>query len=400
MSTSVHDAHDLTDADHPIDGMNDFDMTGEVDHVADATPHVNTILTAVDAQLRLRTPKATARARYPNLAYASIDNLLRDPFFTTVFRDPEYSVIRFPTGRLTSCLTVNHDRARARYLLPESPALSQPRRRATPRYEPDSLPHSPTADSQDDIAYDLSTWSAFSSRSVPDSQSSSSSVDPRPPYQPISALFDTLSRSFTADSRPTKPTVSRSPAPTQFLPPAAPPSPPEWGHTPLDHVAVAPVQWQAFRWGTTTDSAGPDPEPQPWSSRRPPSQSSSDSNPDPDDDHTHLHQYMQTSSSFRGRTRVNAIGHVRDPRNFNYPLATRSLLIGLDSYSDVTVAHRDIVYAVRLIHENLVTGGGKKQYHEEGLVNIVDGPCSFRTIPALVACNPTHLPSKCQLLLA
>ncbi len=32
-------------------------------------------------------------------------------------------------------------------------------------------------------------------------------------------------------------------------------------------------------------------------------------------------------------------------------------------------------------------------------MDIVDGPCSFRTIPALVATDPTHLPSKYLLLL-
>jgi hypothetical protein len=180
----VHNAHDLNAADHLIDDMNDFDMTGEVCRIADPPPHVTAILTAVDAQLRLRILKDTVRARYPHLAYASIDDLLHDPFFTTVFRDPEYSVICFPTGRLTSCLTVNHDRARARYLSPESPVLPQPRRRATPRY--DSPPHSPTDDSQDDITYDLSTWSAFSSRPVYDTLSSSSTVDSRPPFRPVS----------------------------------------------------------------------------------------------------------------------------------------------------------------------------------------------------------------------
>jgi hypothetical protein len=90
---------------------------------------------------------------------------------------------------------------------------------------------------------------------------------------------------------------------------------------------------------------------------------------------------------------------VRDPANPRNPLATRSILLGLDSYSDVTVAHRDIVYNVRVIHERLSTGGGATQYFEEGLVDLVDGPCSFRTIPALVAHHPSHLPSKCLLLL-
>ncbi len=105
------------------------------------------------------------------------------------------------------------------------------------------------------------------------------------------------------------------------------------------------------------------------------------------------------SSSFKGGTTVNACGHVRDPLNTRYPLSTRPLLIALDSYSDVIVAHRELVYNVRPIHECLSTGGGETEYYEEGLVDIADGPCSFRTIPALVAHYPAHLPSKCLLLL-
>ena len=374
----VNDADESHVDDQFTGDIHDFEMTG-------TDSPVNAILQAVDTQLRQRHPETQARARFPHLAYASIDDLLRDPFFTTVFRDPDYSVIRFPTGRITSCLTADHDRSRAQYLSsPESPALAQPRRRATPRHAPDSPPRSP--DSQDDITYDLSR--------------SSSSVDPRP----ISDLFDHLSRSritwgSTPDAHPTKPTTSRNPAPTQPLPFQAPPSPPEWGNAPLHPVAAAPIPWQVFQWGTTTAPAGPEPEPQPWGHRRPPSRSSSDSDPDHEDRNPHLYQYVQTASSFKGGTTVNATGVVRDPRNTKYPLATRSLLIGLDSYSDVTVAHRDIVYNVRPIHEHLSTGGGNTQYHEEGLVDIVDGPCSFRTIPALVACSPTHLPSKCLLLL-
>jgi hypothetical protein len=77
----------------------------------------------------------------------------------------------------------------------------------------------------------------------------------------------------------------------------------------------------------------------------------------------------------------------------------RELTIGLDSYSDVTVAHRDITYNVRPITERLSTGGGLTQYYEEGLVDIVDGPCSFRTLPALVASHSSHLPKHCMLLL-
>jgi hypothetical protein len=96
---------------------------------------------------------------------------------------------------------------------------------------------------------------------------------------------------------------------------------------------------------------------------------------------------------------MNATGFVRDPLNHHNPLSTRSLIIGLDSYSDVTVASREIAYNIHPIHENLSTGGGDTEYHEEGLVDIVDGPCSFRTIPALVASDPSHLPAKCMLLL-
>ncbi len=63
------------------------------------------------------------------------------------------------------------------------------------------------------------------------------------------------------------------------------------------------------------------------------------------------------------------------------------------------MASREIVYNVHLVLEHLSTGGGNTEYTEEGLVDIVDGPCSFHTIPALVATQPTHLPWKCLLLL-
>ncbi len=47
--------------------------------------------------------------------------------------------------------------------------------------------------------------------------------------------------------------------------------------------------------------------------------SSSESDPDPEEDGTHLQHYMQTASSFTGGTTVNAMAHVRDTRNSNYP---------------------------------------------------------------------------------
>jgi hypothetical protein len=132
--------------------------------------------------------------------------------------------------------------------------------------------------------------------------------------------------------------------------------------------------------------------------RRPrsPSPTFKGSNPDHD---LHLQSYVQLSSSFKGGTTVNAVASFRDPRHPRNPIATRQLTIGLDNYSDVTVAHRDIVYGVRPITERLSTGRGMIQYDEEGLVDIVDGSCSFRTIPALVAHHSSHLPKKCMLLL-
>ncbi len=66
------------------------------------------------------------------------------------------SVVRFPTGRITSCLTVDHNRALSQFLSPERPAYVQPRRRPTPRHGPDSPPHEPDDNLQDDITYALS----------------------------------------------------------------------------------------------------------------------------------------------------------------------------------------------------------------------------------------------------
>ena len=361
----VNDGEDMPDAAHLPDDVNDFDGTG----LEGPVTHVTAILRTVDAQLRQRTPAMLARARYPHIDYANIDTLLHDPFFTTVLSDPDYSVVRFPTGLIASCLTTDLERARAHFVSLARPSPPPPRRRATPRYVPES--GSPPRDPdyvQDDITYDPP--SAFRSSSV---------------------------------SVPLRPTKPRSPPPLPDTSSLAPISPHQWGDAPLSAPVVAPTPWQPFVWGNEIDHNGPEPEPRPWGSRRPPSRSSSESYPDEfpyyDEDITHLQQYVQTASSFIGGTTVNAIAHVRDTRDPDYPLATRSLLLGLDSYSDVTVAHRDIVYDVRPVHENLSTGGGKTAYYEEGLVDIVDGPCSFRTIPALVAHDPSHLPAKCLLLL-
>ena len=214
--------HEPDDYAHDLDDGNDVDMTEETSLHPTPSP-ITAILNAVDAQLRLRIPETTARTRYPHLAYANIDALRRDPFFTTIFRDPDYSVVRFPTGVNSSCLTTDLDRTRSSYLSPESPAIDQPRRRATPRYAPDSPPRELDDNLQDDITYELSTPGsrpAFESSSVP------------------SLFFD-----------PPRPTTPRSPIPTQTLPLPAPPSPP-WGiDAPLDDPVVAPAPWTIFAWG-------------------------------------------------------------------------------------------------------------------------------------------------------
>ena len=98
-------------------------------------------------------------------------------------------------------------------------------------------------------------------------------------------------------------------------------------------------------------------------------------------------------SSFRGGTAANAFCTVRDPSSPD-PFATRSIIVGLDSYSDVTVAHRDIAYGIHRIAETVQTGVGEATYQEEELVDIVDGLYSFRTVPALIAQTLEHLPSS------
>jgi hypothetical protein len=193
-------------------------------------------------------------------------------------------------------------------------------------------------------------------------------------------------------------------------PPTSPPQLPHiglpcapWGDGPVAAPLAAPPAAQGWHFPTweenDDDRQEPAPEPQAWGRSRPPSRSSSDTCPDDGSYDPSLYHYVQTRSSFCGGTTVNATAFVRDPRNTRNPLSTRPLLVGLDSYSDVTVASRDIVYNVHPVLEHLSTGRGDTEYTEEGLVDIVDGPCSFRTIPALVASQPAHLPQKCLLFL-
>ena len=191
--------------------------------------------------------------------------------------------------------------------------------------------------------------------------------------------------------------------PTVFDAPPFHPTP-AWGPpgaaiAPDPNYAPTITPWQPFSWGDNDNTHDPESEPIAWGAghrRDSPSPTSSDSLPDTD---PHLQSYAQPASSFKGGTTVNAIASVRDPLHPRNPLATKQITIGLDSYSDVTVAHRDIVYNVRPITERLSTGGGLTHYNEEGLIDIVDGPCSFRTLPALVASHPSHLPKHCMLLL-
>jgi hypothetical protein len=231
--------------------------------------------------------------------------------------------------------------------------------------------------------------------------------DPRTDAEADADWRRAMTRLFPSATPPQESSSASSPAPHH-----RPPRPPlphlglprtQWGDGPQVASPVVPpaaLGWHMPTWGgINSDQTEHEPEPQSWGSRRPPSRSSSDSaHEDPDYDPS-LYHYVQTRSSFQGGTTVNATAFVRDPLNTRHPLSTRPLLVGLDSYSDVTVASRDIVYNVRPVLEHLSTGGGDTEYTEEGLVDIVDGPCFFRTIPALVATQPAHLPQKCLLLL-
>jgi hypothetical protein len=307
------------------------------------------------------------------------------------------------------------------------------RRPSTPYHVPDTPPSdSPsTHTTHDDTTYALSTTSLVLSRpSLPtpimptleESSSSTTAGTHQPsPHRPRT-LFRATEEDASATRRNAATYARESPPTTRYgrpppavtitetpphweqgpiqLAPAPQPiaafdaAPPQWGHGPLHFEPASHVPWQAFQWNDEHPH-GPEPEPQPWATRP------HDASPDSvqEEDEFPLSSYVQTRSSFQGGTTVNATGFVRDPLNTHHPLSTRPLTICLDSYSDVTVAHRDIVYGVRPIHESLTTGGENTDYHEEGLVDIVDGPCAFRTIPALVASDPAHLPTKCLLLM-
>ncbi len=107
--------------------------------------------------------------------------------------------------------------------------------------------------------------------------------------------------------------------------------------------------------------------------------------------------YASNVSSFRGGAASNAFCTVRDPQD-QYFFATRSIIVGIDSYSDVTVAHRRIVYDIRRICETVQTGAGEATYQEERLVDIVGGLYSYLPHhPGLIVQTPEHLPSSTHL---
>jgi hypothetical protein len=58
-------------------------------------------------------------------------------------------------------------------------------------------------------------------------------------------------------------------------------------------------------------------------------------------------------SSFHGGTTVIATASARDPSNPD-PIAVVPILVGLDSYSDVTVAARSITYNIRTIEDRMI----------------------------------------------
>ncbi len=173
----------------------------------------------------------------------------------------------------------------------------------------------------------------------------------------------------------------------------------KWRQAQAEEAArpILPTPWTVFKWGTTEDT---NQEPEPWNnSRRSSSNSSSHSSP---------HSYAHTRSahrppaspaspprsSFRSGTTGIATASARDPSNPD-PVAFVPILVGLDSYSDITVAAPELIYNKRKITESVSTGAGASDYFEEGFIDIADGLYSFRTLPALVASSPHHLPSSC-----
>ncbi len=278
-----------------------------------------------------------------------------------IHRTQDHAIIYQPSGRLASCLPSDIDTVRNSFL-PASPE-TRPHRPPTPRYPPDSpeiyeahpsplfFPQesSDTSYPHHDITYDHAAATPF----VRPLRTPFTLAQPGGMETNIRSSSTHIDDAHTSSSEPPRPALAPPLPPTRHSP--------VWGDgSPIaPDQNLAPVPWQQFLWGPSAEGE-PDTELPPWGRRRPASHSSSDSSVEQD---YHLQSYAQASppSSFRGGTTVNAIASVRDPANPRTPLSTRSILLGLDSYSDVTVAHRDIVYNVRAIHERLSTGGGVTQ---------------------------------------
>jgi hypothetical protein len=69
--------------------------------------------------------------------------------------------------------------------------------------------------------------------------------------------------------------------------------------------------------------------------------------------------YASNASSVREGMASNAFCTVRDPTNPDC-FATRSIIVGIDSYSDITVAHREIAYDIRRVCETVHTGARRR----------------------------------------
>ncbi len=216
-------------------------------HRPPTPPQVPAIIADVEARLATVDPATLALAHYP-YPFSTLATLVADPFFTTILRDSEFSVVRFPSGRLSTCLTYDLDRVRAGYLSPAAPVSRPSRRPPTPRFVPESPPQessSVLAPTHDDITYALSTASLLPSRS-----STPTPIMPTP--------------------------TTRPPLPHLGLPDVP------WGSDP-PHVVAPHVQqgWQMPQWSNDEDPHGPGPEPEPeppsWGFRRSPSPSPSDS---------------------------------------------------------------------------------------------------------------------------
>jgi hypothetical protein len=130
---------------------------------------------------------------------------------------------------------------------------------------------------------------------------------------------------------------------------SVPPPLSRWRQAQEDEHArpAVPTPWQPFRWGRhETDGSGPDTEPEPWGHT--PRHSSDFSTPTQSYAHTRsAHRppaptATTTRSSFRGGTTVIATASAWDPSNPD-PASLVPILVGLDSYSDITVAAPELV---------------------------------------------------------